>query len=368
MINSPLLTTTQPLNIRASLRILGASDLLFITGLVGILQGVNELALGFSLFVFATNFRRLRLPKSIVVLLGIILIAGIIRSMFFIMSQSTLVDTEIWLIIIRIRFYVIQIIFAFSASIYFQSKNYRQLMAMLLTLAAVGTLFGLAQIGFNIFVEHTLPRLSMFSSEPSSAAMLYAFLTPLLVLGKREKVIKSYFTPLFVIIGTLILSKALIIIFVFWFIIWLIKGKKYDRKYLLLLVIPIILSPLLVKLKPVQDIIKYFTVLAEFGIYGLNSSNAIWTSFTMRTSGAIFALIFFWETPIGIGFGTFHLKYFGAMSTAWIAANFDGFEIENILQGVGYATPKATFLELLVSCGIFFLIPMIIILVKSHLT
>ena len=137
--------------------------------------------------------------------------------------------------------------------------------------------------------------------------------------------------------------------------------KKAIILFFILFIIVFFAGKYFLQINQLNSLIRFVSVSFNEGLSGLNEQNQIWTSFTFRLSGAMTSLSLFWKYLTGIGFGNFYPLYIDYMKTSELGQLLSGSEITNVLFYDSYATPKSIFLELLVSCGVFFLIPIIFI-------
>lgn len=339
-------------------RKLGFKDIFFLSSFVAIYFGINEVAILFSLYILLLYLRELRLPSMVLYLLLPILLSGTLIGFFSVINESVTPD-NLGDIFLRIRFFWIRIIYALSVGIYLYRLNYLKILHIVYILALANIFAGLVQILGN-FLKNEFSRLNMLSSEPSAAAMFYAFSVPLLLIYAQYFPKAKKYVWFFSFFGLLLVSKAQILILIFWTLLYLLKTKKKVLIFPLAFVLFIFIYPFVFEVKQISAMLKLANVLISDGIYGLNPSNQIWTSFTIRISSWIAAAEIFLTNPFGVGFGHFHLLYINFMETNELGKHITGAEIENILRGGNmYATPKSAFMELVVSAGLFFIIPFI---------
>jgi len=335
------------------------SEIFFIISIIAINLGINEVGILFSIYILFLKTSEFKIPKNIFIFLSSILISGIVLS-FIYTNYLNISSHYHQAILLRVRFYVIHILYAFSVTLYLYKVDKIRILHLIYLLAIINLMVGFIQLIYQLFFS-TFERLSMLTSEPSSIAMFYVFAVPLLLLYQKYNKNAKKGVWSFIILGILIVSKAQILIFLFWIIVFLLKMKmKMKRK---LVIIPIIIifglfiAQFFLQIHQVNALYRFLSISFNEGLSGLNEQNQIYTSFTFRLSGALTALSLFWEYLSGIGFGTFHPLYIDYMNSSGLGQLLSGSEIIGVLFEDGYATPKSAFLELLVSCGLFFLIP-----------
>ena len=342
------------------------SEMFFIISLISFNLGINEASILFTIFVFFSQRNNLKIPKNIFIFLGILMISGTLLS-FFYSSYLNISSDFHQSIFIRNRFFVIQILYSLSVAIFLIKIDKIRILYLLYIFAMINLIVGIIQLNYQIFFS-TFSRLSMLTSEPSSIAMFYAFAVPLLLLYLNYNKSAKKRVWSFIIIGILIVSKAQILVFLFWLIIFLFR-KTMKKKIILIFILSLIVffcAKYFLQISQVNSLIRFLSISFTEGFTGLNEQNQIYTSFTFRLSGAMASLSLFLEYLTGIGFGTFYPLYIDYMNSSELGQLLSGSEIIEVLFYDGYATPKSIFLELLVSCGIFFLIP-IIFITKSFL-
>ncbi|GAA4280198.1 hypothetical protein [Gaetbulibacter aestuarii] len=327
--------------------------------------------LGFTYFSLIIAFYAIiislnsRFSKDIFLFLFLCLIPGALIGLWVVLfgKYDSIYDLGI---LYRIRFFCIRIFFAFAVFIYLSRLDYTQVLKFVYYIAFLLAILGLFQVISNPF-----DRITMLSSEPSAAGMYYVFLAPLLLIyydfNKRARPI----ILLYLIIGIFIRSKAQILVIPFYLFYFVFKSnnKKLKRTVLFLIIITLLLTPMILKIKELQDISSFLDVLFNQGIKGLTEKNKIWSTFTLRFSSILTAIQMFIENPFGSGFGTFHPEYITKMTSSENIQSFmTGIEISKTLNNELYATPKSIFFEYLVSSGLFFLLPLFYVLFKFHKT
>ena len=331
-------------------------DFLFLLSFVAISFGFNEIAILFSVYIFfKTRLSRLQSKKIIYFLLPI-LISGTFLSLY---NLDNLESNDFENILFRIRFYWIRIIYAITVASYLYNKSYIKILHIIYVLAMANLIIGILELILNS-LNGEFSRLNMLALEPSSSSMFYLFSIPLLFIYGQYFPKKKKYIYFFFFLGLLILSKAQILVLIFWATIYLIYLKKSFLKLIVIIFVFVFGYSYIIQLSQISVMINLFNVLSTDGLVGLNPQNQIWTSFTLRISSWLSAANIFMTNPFGIGFGQFHLMYIEYMKTSDIGRYVTGIEIDNILSGGGmYATPKSAFMELLVSSGLFFVIPFV---------
>jgi len=337
-------------------------EIFFIISLICFNLGINEASILFTIFVFFSQINNLKIPKNIFLFFGVLLISGPLLSFFY--SNYLNISSDFHQsIFIRVRFFVIQILYSFSVAIFLIKIDKIRILYLLYIFAMINLIVGIIQLNYQIFFS-TFSRLPMLTSEPSSIAMFYVFAVPLLLLYLNYYKSAKKGVWSFIIIGIFIASKAQILIFLFWLTIFLLRKKTMKKAIILFFILFIIVffaGKYFLQINQLNSLIRFVSVSFNEGLSGLNEQNQIWTSFTFRLSGAMTSLSLFWKYLTGIGFGNFYPLYIDYMKTSELGQLLSGSEITNVLFYDSYATPKSIFLELLVSCGVFFLIPIIFI-------
>jgi len=331
-------------------------DFLFLLSFVAISFGFNEIAILFSVYIFfKTRLSRLQSKKIIYFLLPI-LISGTFLSLY---NLDNLESNDFENILFRIRFYWIRIIYAITVASYLYNKSYIKILHIIYVLAMANLIIGILELILNS-LNGEFSRLNMLALEPSSSSMFYLFSIPLLFIYGQYFPKKKKYIYFFFFLGLLILSKAQILVLIFWATIYLIYLKKSFLKLIVIIFVFVFGYSYIIQLTQISVMINLFNVLSMDGLQALNPQNQVWTSFTLRISSWLSAANIFITNPFGVGFGQFHLLYIEYMKTSDIVGAITGPGIDNILSGDGmYATPKSAFMELLVSSGLFFVIPFV---------
>lgn len=331
-------------------------DFLFLISFVAISFGFNEIAIFFSVYIFF-NIRSSRLQsKKIIYFLLPILISGTFLSLI---NYENINSNDFENILFRIRFYWIRIIYAITVASYLYNKSYIKILHIIFIMAMANSITGIFELIINS-LNGEFSRLNMLAVEPSSSSMFYLFSIPLLFIygqyfPKKKKYIYFYF-----FLGLLILSKAQILVLIVWIFFYFFNSNKKFLSLIFFTTLLILVYSFIIQLKQISVMINLFNVLSMDGLQALNPQNQVWTSFTLRISSWLSAANIFITNPFGVGFGQFHLLYIEYMKTSDIVGAISGPGIDNILSGDGmYATPKSAFMELLVSSGLFFVIPFV---------
>jgi hypothetical protein len=297
------------------------------------------------------NYRKLYFPKSFFLWIAVIFLFGFMMSLYNIATDYSVSQFD-FSVLLRSRYYLIQIIFTFSIAIALYKKSINQILKILFYSAMINLLVGLIQILTSEF-----GRINMLTPEPSSAAFNYLFTAPLLLEYIKTNQSKKIMVYIYIAVGVFMQSKVLIVVIPLWILYYYYLEYGIKKKYVIrMLVASLLIVLTFPRILPVDKMLHFITIYARDGVYGLNESNMIWTSFTMRFSGAMVALMIFVNAPLGVGFGSFHPLYIEMMSSSSILSYIQGSEISGIFENTLYATPKSSFLELTVSVGIVFLV------------
>ena len=331
-------------------------------GIATFTLGYTYFLLTIALYLFLRN-QNIKFNNSIILWFFVVLLSGSFFAFYTVVIDKYNVkyDTDI---LLRVRFFWIRIIFAFAILTYACSLKYEQLLKFVYYISIPLTITGLFQ-----FFSSPTERVMMLTSEPSAAGMYYIFLLPLLLIYYRINKKARFWIILFIITGIFIRSKAQILVIPFYilYFIFKTKNKKLKRIIISVITVVILISPFLLSVNEVNDILHFYETFKDLGIKGLREENHIFSSFTTRFSSFLTAIQLFYENPFGIGFGVFHPEYILRMSSPdFIQSYMNGVEISATLKGVMYGTPKSIFFEYLVCSGLFFLLPLIYYVWKFH--
>ena len=312
-------------------------------------QSVYVIILYFASTIL-TNINKLYFPKKYLLGLSVILIYGLLLSLFNILTDSYIYSYSTS-VLLRGRFYLLQLIFAVSIAISMYKKPIEINLKIIYYSAILNMIVGILQLLATQF-----DRINMLTPEPSSAAFNYVFIVPLLLEYLKYNSTAKVWVYVYIIVGLLIKSKVFVVVFPIWMIIYIVLKYGISRKiFLRVVLVVLVVLFLLPQIMPVDKMLYFFNILQTEGVYGLNESNAIWTSFTMRASGFMTALLIIFSNPLGVGFGSFHPIYIQTMLSHPLLSYIEGIEIRSVFDNLAYATPKSSFLELTVSAGIVFI-------------
>ncbi len=340
-------------------KMISGHDVLFIVSFLSISIGLHGIPIIFIFATFLLLFQtNIKVSKAVIILLTSILVSGGCISLIKLTLFSTN-PTYIPDILLRNRFYLIRIFYAASVFIYIQRINAQKILSIILILSMANMIVGFFQLGLALKSD-SLSRISFISKEPSAAAMFYVFSVPILLLYIQKYKKNQFWIVSYMVSGLLIQSKAQFIIIIGWIAIWLVRENKLKYLKFLLLILGFAFIPTIIsKVDQLEKLVHILNIFYSQGIQGLTPENQIWTSPTFRISSFLAATNVLLEAPWGLGFGYFHPYYIDFMQTSEVGKYVVGSEISNVLSGKGYSTPKAAIMELIASCGIFFLIPFI---------
>lgn len=323
--------------------------------------GYTYFTLFTGLFILATSYPAFRLPKNTFIFYLIIALAG--GSIAGIMiGLDAFPDAETNNVLLRIRYFLIRILFAMSVCIFLMRFSWEKILYLAYLIMLIHLIAGLYQL---VFLD--AKRIYMFTSEPSAAAMYYVFLSPLMIGYYNINKGARLWIVLFLITGLLIQSKALFLVvpvLIFYFVLRS-ENKKIKTAFWITVIGGVLAAPFILGLNEVERLVYFIQILKEQGIEGLTEQNRIWSTFTLRFSSVLTALQLMIEFPWGIGFGGFHSMYIEKMLSDSVQSTLTGVEIRGVLSGELYATPKSIFLEYAVSCGLFFWVPMLMVFRKA---
>lgn len=312
-------------------------------------QYLGALKVFFSFIIITkTVYERKTLDKSIV-RLAIFFIYGFIVSLFFI-HRGSLDENQVNEILLRDRYFFIEIISGIAIYLYIKSKELKDIKQIIL----ISIIINLFMIAYQIGTRENAREISGLFSEPSSAAMFYIFLLPLLFFFFAKKFSLEWFlTRAFIISAYFIRSKALYIVLILYGAYNVFKSKN------LMLRISLVFTLLffLVLQKDVIMIIweQVGFLFADKTIYNLQdivTSTVITDSFMARTSSLVFSINQIISNPLGYGFGLFDPLFKNMLSQGGYLNLIVMGEMHETAAGFVYATPKAYMTEIIFSTGI----------------
>lgn len=255
-------------------------------------------------------------------------------------------------VLIRGRYYFIEISFAFCVYLFFRTRTKKDIMDVLLYSIVFNSIAGVIQ-----FILSPTERLQMLFSEPSAAGFYYCFIIFILLAHYKESLWKIIVSRVYVLFGILIFSKGQFLT------LGLVHIFKASRKFKLILIVCsiIILSIFIENLSMVgnnfsqfDQVLNVFVQISKHGIEGLSEKYKVWSSFVTRLSGIYVSLLSLVEYPNGLGFGGFHGYYVNWVKHSGI--DIASIETDEIAKGVKYASPRSHLLELFISTGLIGLI------------
>lgn len=313
-------------------------------------------------YIIIRTYSNPKIPKKVFWLFILLLLSGTLISLVKI-GQETYGEFYNQTVFFRIRFFWIRILFALSICMYLMQLEYRKVLQFVFFIALPQLVFGVIEL--LILREG---RIAMLTSEPSAAAMYYIFLSPLLLEYIRYNPKVKLIVVAYLVVGLFIQSKAqiLVIPILLTYLIFKSNNLWVKRIFIVAVLLGILLAPLLLSIDQIDRIVYFLEILRAQGIEGLTEQNKIWSTFTLRFSASITAFQVFIENIFGAGFGGYHPLFIEKMTSGTIQSQLTGVEIRATLNNELYATPKSIFMEYLTSCGLFFLIP-IILLVRKYI-
>lgn len=309
-----------------------------ISGLQGIMA-ITSLLLAFSL--------RPKFCTSHLILFGIVLY-GLVLTIIspFLIDGLSLTNESL----LRLRFWIFQLCYAFlGISIIrtaFELEKIKEILIISNFIIFILFVVALCQVSF-----FNNKQAIMFSVEPSQAGSVLLFWLSLSLIISSLFYKRTSISIIMIAIFGIILtgSKA-----VYLSTLVLAIGFLHFRSFLVMVSIFITLFGISfffpTFFAQIDKISYLYQILLELGLDGLSYDYQIWDSWIVRIGSFISAILIFLDYPFGVGYGNFDIL-FGSYINRVIPIN-TSVELESILNGYAYATPKSYGMELVVSLGI----------------
>ncbi|MEC3906300.1 hypothetical protein VOI54_04680 [Tamlana sp. 2201CG12-4] len=321
--------------------------------------GYTSFSLITALYCFL-KFRTIKWPYLVVILFFSILIPGTILTLWniFISKYDSIYTVGM---LYRTRFFWIRVIFASGIFVYLYSLNYKEILKFVYYMSIPCTVIGLLQL-----VSNPVKRVTMLAYEASAAGMYYLFMVPLLLEYYKVNRRHKFWVFLFIFTGLFIRSKAQILVLplMLLYFIFTSDNRKLKGGVIIIIVIGLLSLPFILQMDQLKGLNHFMTVLNKEGITGLTEKNQVWSTFTFRFSSFLVALQLLGDNLFGSGFGAFHPEYIEIMISDEFLSKMTGVEIKGALENKYYASPKSIFFDYLVSSGLFFLVPITLIVIK----
>ncbi|MDH5601550.1 MAG: hypothetical protein OEY78_09630, partial [Gammaproteobacteria bacterium] len=198
-------------------------------------------------------------------------------------------------------------------------------------------------------------KLKLLSSEPSQAGgvFLFWFLGYFYLMNLCYNKFPNKFVVLIsIIVFVLMGSKAIFLTVLLLLILLFIFFLSIKQRVFVGLFISFISLSLLniINIEYIDKMVLLADVLILNGLDGLDFSYGIYDSFIVRVGSVITAIGIFIEQPLGIGFGVYN-SLFSDYIAIFVSTKSSP-ELNMIISGQSYATPKSYLLEFILSTGI----------------
>lgn len=268
---------------------------------------------------------------------------GLINMIIFLLFLDYPVSYEE--VVLRARFYFIELLFGFSVYLFFKNRTKKDLLDVLLLSLIFNSIAGVIQFAMN-----PSGRTQMLFSEPSAAGFYYCFVIFIVLANYKDSKLRFLISRFYSFLGILIFSKGQFLALGLVQIFKASKKAKLAIVGILVIVITLYIDYIRLIGDKFDQIVNLYEQLTKHGIEGLNEKYKVWSSFVTRISSIYVSLLSLIDYPNGLGFGGFHGYYVDWVKHSGIdiASN----ETDEIAQGVRYASPRSHLLELFLSTGI----------------
>jgi len=272
--------------------------------------------------------------------LGILALGAVTAFLYMFFNAEAHADMSN--IVLNIRKYMIEILFAIALYDYLKQKDLEFVLRIIYISVIVNIGFGTYQL-ITLYPE----RILMLFSEPSSAGYYYLFV--FFIIYEKFKSTKFEFltSRYFMLLGLAIGSKSQIILLALVVVLRYATPLKLLTLFSLTGIIIYIFKEQLMGIEAIEYNLMVLNLYWEDGLASLRIDNGVWGTYVTRISAIQGAIICIFDYPLGIGFGGFNSWYVENMRNI----GFESIETDLIINGDLYATPKSNLLNFFVSTG-----------------
>jgi len=255
-----------------------------------------------------------------------------------------------------IRKFAIEVIFSFFLYFYLKGKSYEHVMNLIYTGVVANCIIAVVELPIVLTTSH---RAQMLFFEPSSAGFYYCFSVFLLYLGMGKSKVKKQIAIAFTIIGLIAFSKAQFLVLAIVGLCTVKLSYKLISMFFILLLfgtfnaqIMSFYEQLLDNNLQVYGIDRVVTSITEMGVVGLSNDYDVTDTYVTRLSAIYVAVMTLFDYPFGIGASTFNPVYKQYLVDHDLVNVFMGGEVDKMLRGEAWASPRSRILGLIVGAGI----------------
>lgn len=307
------------------------------------------MTLAFAVGVFL-YLPRTKIELPIVRLFIVLMLSLILLIISLIWLNITLDDS----LVLRNRYWFFQFVLAISAYKFINHLllNNKKLLFQFFSFS----LYILLLIAIIQLIAVGPFSLSLLSSEPSQAGGVllfwflgYVYLSSSFKNHKSNLIIVTITLMIFLLMG----SKAIfLILLLFLFLVLLFRLSFKQKLSVFIFLFPVFFILFSnINFVYIDKLLLLANVLTSNGLAGLDYSFGIYDSFIVRVGSTLSAMKMILDYPYGIGFGVYN-SLFSEYISMFVSTK-ESSELNAIISGASYATPKSYFLELTLSIGAF---------------
>jgi hypothetical protein len=255
-----------------------------------------------------------------------------------------------------IRKFAIEVIFAFFLYFYLKGKSFDQVMNLIYAGVVANCIIALIELPIVFTTPH---RAQMLFFEPSSAGFYYCFSVFLLYLGMGKSKVKKQIAIAFTFIGLIAFSKAQFLVLAIVALCTVKLSYKLLSMFFILLLfgtfnvqIMNFYEQLLDNNLQIYGVDRVITSITEMGVVGISNDNDVTDTYVTRLSAIYVAVMTIFDYPFGIGASTFNPVYKQYLVDHDLVNVFMGGEVDKMLRGEAWASPRSRILGLVVGAGL----------------
>jgi hypothetical protein len=255
-----------------------------------------------------------------------------------------------------IRKFAIEVIFSFFLYFYLKGKSFDHIMNLIYAGVVANCIIALIELPIVFTTAH---RAQMLFFEPSSAGFYYCFSVFLLYLGIGKSKVKKHIAIAFTVIGLIAFSKAQFLVLAVVALCTVKLSHKLLSLFFILLLFGTFNTQVITFYEQLLDnnlqiygIDRVVSSITEMGVVGLSNDNDVTDTYVTRLSAIYVAVMTIFDYPLGIGASTFNPVYKQYLVDHDLVNVFMGGEVDKMLRGEAWASPRSRILGLVVGAGV----------------
>lgn len=292
-----------------------------------------------------------------VILLFVICFIMLLNSLYFLVFGDFSVLVNQAEQVLGIRKFAIEVGFSFLLYFYLQGKSFEQVMNLIYVGAIANCIVALIEIPIVFTTSH---RAQMLFFEPSSAGFYYCFSVFLLYLGAGNSEVKKKIAVAFTFIGLIAFSKAQFLVLAIVALCTIKPSYKLASLFVILLLFGTFNTQVITFYEQLLDsnlqiygLDRVISSITDRGVLGLSNDYDVTDTYVTRLSAIYVAVMTIFDYPLGIGASTFNPVYKQYLVDHDLVNVFMGGEVDKMLRGEAWASPRSRILGLVVGAGAF---------------